>query len=578
MRQIFGLKTGRQFGSVPPIRGFACSQVALIALLAALLCVSDARAGTMYVYSCHTPNGTPARTAGWAPMPGASRSQVSDDCTTGARGTLFATATGDRPIPPAMTVWWSFTAAPNTSISGFSTYACARIDGTWAWITWNRPTPREGTSPFAFPEGHGVPSDIFCHGPAPYWSDSRNLVQRQGLATSQVFLVATCGFCDDPSLRSSIEISSFRADIRDDSAPVVGAVRGPLAANFSHTGVERIEFDVSDVGVGVYRAVVEARIHGQGNWLELASAPVGRNASSCVEKDVTPHRYEFDSPQPCPLSISAAALDFDSGLLPPGQHALRVSVEDAAGNRGSVLEPRSFVVPPPPGSAAPALLPSGAVPAVAPRPAVLRIADASRRALPSAEAFRVRGTLTEADDRPLAGVTLTVRTRPFLPKPARPAGEWTVVGQVVTGPDGRFDARIPAGASRTVQFMREEGDGLAAVAAQVDVTVPAKVSATARATRIRNGRSAVFTGRVAGPIPPGGVLVALEVREPGRWIPVATTRRWVRTTPAGRFKLAYRFRRTYEPSTYRFRVVAAEDSAFPYTRGVSRTIAVRVRP
>lgn len=108
--------------------------------------------------------------------------------------------------------------------------------------------------------------------------------------------------------------------------------------------------------------------------------------------------------------------------------------------------------------------------------------------------------------------------------------------------------------------------------------MPAQVSARARAARIRNGRSAAFTGRVAAPIPAGGVLVALEVREPGRWIPVATSRRWVRTNAKGRFRLAYRFRRTFEPSTYRFRVVAAEDSAFAYTRGVSRTIAVRVRP
>ena len=51
--------------------------------------------------------------------------------------------------------------------------------------------------------------------------------------------------------------------------------------------------------------------------------------------------------------------------------------------------------------------------------------------------------------------------------------------------------------------------------------------AKARAKRIRNGETAVVTGRVHGSIPPGGVLVALEVREPGRWIPVATTRRWV---------------------------------------------------
>jgi hypothetical protein len=72
--------------------------------------------------------------------------------------------------------------------------------------------------------------------------------------------------------------------------------------------------------------------------------------------------------------------------------------------------------------------------------------------------------------------------------------------------------------------------------------------------------------------------VGMEVREPGRWIPVATTRRWVRTRASGTFTLSYRFLKTFRPARYRFRVVADEDSAFPYGRGASRSIDVRVRP
>jgi len=153
-------------------------------------------------------------------------------------------------------------------------------------------------------------------------------------------------------------------------------------------------------------------------------------------------------------------------------------------------------------------------------------------------------------------------------------------GGVVAVDDGEFvEVEVPAD-ERASGFKVGDGpgDGLAAVEAQTDVAVRAQISASARAARIRNGQSAVFTGRVRGPIPPGGVLVALEVREPKRWIPVATTRRWVRTNSAGRFRLAYRFRRTFQTSTYRFRVVAAEDSAFTYTRGMSRAIDIQVKP
>jgi hypothetical protein len=88
----------------------------------------------------------------------------------------------------------------------------------------------------------------------------------------------------------------------------------------------------------------------------------------------------------------------------------------------------------------------------------------------------------------------------------------------------------------------------------------------------------VFDGGVAGPIPGGGLLVSLEAREPDRWVPAATTQRRVRTSASGRFTLRYHFRRTFSPTNYRFRIVADEDSAFPYARGVSRSITIRVRP
>lgn len=573
-----GLQSGRRFGSLPPISLFRISQATLIALVLALACAGRAHAGTMFVYSCHAPNGAAAGTAGWAHTQAPSRAFASDDCASGPRGVLFSQAVGgDRVMPAVPEVSWTFAAAGGTAITGFTSAVCPQVGGGYVAVTWPGSPPRHQAVFRRFPDGSSIASTMSCFGEPPYWADGRNLIQRQNLAVSQVSFTASCFFCDFAFLTGSVEISSFRADIRDDAAPAVSAVRGPLVANFSHSGVEPVEFDVADVGTGVYRAVVEARILKSGAWLELASVPVGLARKSCAELDVSPHPYEFDDPQPCPLQLRDARLDFDTGRLPSGEHDLRVVVEDASGNRADVVAARSFVVAPPQGTAAPALVaPVPQVPAS--RTAVLRIADATRRTLPSAEPFRVRGNLTDAEGQPLGGVTLIVRTRPFLPKPALSTGDWTVAGQVVTSPNGTFNARLPGGGSRTVQVTRQASEGLAAAAAQVDVIVPAQVAAKARATRIRNGRSAVITGRVAGPIPSGGILVALEVREPGRWIPVATTRRWVKTTAAGRFKLAYRFRRTFQPATYRFRVVAAEDSAFPYTRGVSRTIAVRVRP
>jgi hypothetical protein len=146
------------------------------------------------------------------------------------------------------------------------------------------------------------------------------------------------------------------------------------------------------------------------------------------------------------------------------------------------------------------------------------------------------------------------------------------LGEAETDTAGEFRAQIPAGASRSIQVTYAD------VAAQVNLSVPAQITVRARNTRVRNGHSAVLRGRVLGPIPSGGVPVGLEVRDGSRWIPVATTRRWVKTSRTGRFSLTYRFRRTFNATTYRFRVVADEDSAFEYARGASHAVDVRVRP
>jgi hypothetical protein len=214
------------------------------------------------------------------------------------------------------------------------------------------------------------------------------------------------------------------------------------------------------------------------------------------------------------------------------------------------------------------------------RSAQLRITVPGNRSLSSSGPFRIAGRLLDSNSLPIVGATLTVETRPHFPKSGTSPGEWQTLGDVVTDAKGVYRGRVPEGASRSIRvtYLAAPGDGSPSATAVTDVVIPAQVTARTVRARVRNGKSAVFRGRVAGPIPDGGVLVALEAREPGRWVPVATTRRWVRTTASGTFTLRYRFRRTFSPTLYRFRVVVGEDSAFQYSRGASRTLSVRVRP
>jgi hypothetical protein len=198
------------------------------------------------------------------------------------------------------------------------------------------------------------------------------------------------------------------------------------------------------------------------------------------------------------------------------------------------------------------------------------------RALRSSRSFRIGGRLLDFSGRPISAAAVFLQSRGFFPKLQAAGGSWTSLGSVTTDKTGAFRARIPAGPSRSIKVTY--GYGASATVAEADFTVPAAIDLRAQRTRVRNGNSGVFKGRVGGPIPSGGVFVALEVREPNRWVPVATTRRWVKTSNTGTFALAYRFLRTFRPATYRFRVVADEDSAFQYRRGTSRAVNVHVRP
>jgi hypothetical protein len=224
-----------------------------------------------------------------------------------------------------------------------------------------------------------------------------------------------------------------------------------------------------------------------------------------------------------------------------------------------------------------AALPS---PAVGSPRAQLTLTGPSVRRLPSAGAFRLAGRLLDLEGNPIPRAIVTIQTRPYFPKSGATTDAWTPLGSAMTDADGQFLAQIPAGASRSIVASYRPGaaDQPPAAVAETNAVAPASVVARPNRTRVRNGRSVVLRGRVAGPIPHGGVRVALEVREPSRWIPVATTRRLVRTSNTGSFTLGYRFRKTFRRATYRFRVVANEDSGFAYSRGASRAIDVHVRP
>jgi hypothetical protein len=107
------------------------------------------------------------------------------------------------------------------------------------------------------------------------------------------------------------------------------------------------------------------------------------------------------------------------------------------------------------------------------------------------------------------------------------------------------------------------------------VTVRAKARVRLRAVppAVRAGAAVTFRGRLlGGHLPAGGKLVDLQARVGAGWRTFATTR----TDRRGRLRHRHRFTPSSSGRTYRFRVLARKETAYPYESGASAIVAVRV--
>ena len=104
--------------------------------------------------------------------------------------------------------------------------------------------------------------------------------------------------------------------------------------------------------------------------------------------------------------------------------------------------------------------------------------------------------------------------------------------------------------------------------------VPAVTTFRVNRHRVLNGQTVTFSGQVRStPVPQGGKLIQLEVLLSGGW----QTFRTVRSDPAGRWALPYRFARTRGVQWYRFRAELPPEAGYPFGDGASKSVRVRVR-
>ncbi|MDO8208942.1 carboxypeptidase-like regulatory domain-containing protein [Conexibacter sp. CPCC 206217] len=551
-------------------------------------------------YSCHTPSGRWASTEGWtgsivSTNPGAARTY--EDCQQSGQPNPSGNLVAELREPPSLPDYaragdyaaWGVGGPDGTLIQDARVGLCARANAITGsrvsigpLISWISP----GMT-VLFPRAE-LDGWLGCGGD-PWWrsdpqTGGRNYIDLNGLNSERLYFTSWCGVEDcnpghDPYVR--VEIAAAQLRLRDEQAPTVDRAAGSLANGVPENGRLSATFDAHDVGGGIYRAIVDVKVHQSGDWRQFTAEIVDRVGGRCAPAGETGDLHEFLYPKPCADAVADAQVSLDTSQLPVGDHLVRAQIEDAAGNRTDIVPARIIHIDAPdPGR------PLGIVEPPAPNngqgastKALVRLARESRTVRYRAK-LDIRGRLVDEHDRPIAGAKLQVDSRRLIPRRGPRGASWTPLGKVTTDRAGRFTARIPTTTSRVLRFSYKANlaqDGFTS-AAQFGVSVRAHVAIRAKRSSVRNGQAAVFVGRVLS-TPRGGVPLSLQAWVAGRgWTPARTEQPSPRTGLRGRFRVAYRFARTYSRVVYRFRLVVGEDSNFPFVQTASRRMKVVVRP
>jgi hypothetical protein len=306
----------------------------------------------------------------------------------------------------------------------------------------------------------------------------------------------------------------------------------------------RVAVVVADAVSGVARGVIELRPAG-GAWRPLETT----------------------------LADGRLVARIDDAVLPAGPYELRARAFDVAGNE-AVGTRRAD------GSPVTVVLPVRArVELVAQRSGrtldlVLRSTGRPLGGRPIALSQRLRGRRAWRPVCPRR--TVIVASEAGLGSAASPgaaSAESAVPAcSVRTDARGRARIRLSAGPSRTVRAAFAGDDVLLPATARAAIRTRARLRLTAPPAA-RPGGTVRFRGRLlGGHLPAGGKVVELQARVDRRWRTFAT----VRTDRRGRVRRTHRFTPASSGRTYRFRLLARRESAYPFETGWSQTVAVRI--
>lgn len=293
-------------------------------------------AGTYTVHSCQTPTGRWTGMGGWTSDGGASMlgydSGSATPCTPSSDASLQFGGT----LPAASGNWtsWDFIAPPDTTIASYTIERAFSLSWPVVPSTANRPYVLH-----IWRDDEPTSRTIDLRAPLQgqtYRQELSSDVSGQGLSWASLHVGIRCwgvvGSLDCGPFPARVTIPRAAIGLRDEEAPVGAATGGALAGAAAVRGVGNLSFQATDDGGGVYRVAVS--VDGD----EVSREVVDDDHGSCADVEpATQDPYEFASPQPCPLAVDGA-VQLDTASLRDGGHAVRVTVEDAAGNEDVVLD------------------------------------------------------------------------------------------------------------------------------------------------------------------------------------------------------------------------------------------------
>ena len=389
----------------------------------------------------------------------------------------------------------------------------------------------------------------FVASPNGVWEQHRVEIADSSF-TIRVRCEAGVGMTCEQRDEAGIAISSAQVELADDGPPMLNVGLAPSEA------AERPE-------AWTLSALATDLASGTRSMSIVLDGKVVANGAPLPTRECAPQ--PFTVVRPCP-SYSLAKISIPRTTVLDGKAELSVIATDATGqtsnwgpapisNLVSIERDRSIVPTQP------------AVPRIE-RPISISASLSGHNATRPGAFSKppvVRGVVRGDDGAPVPGVALQLSTRPLMS-----GSSFATLRTLTTDAKGAFATRLPAGPSREIKVAAASPGGWSVATLQTIVKAP--ISLKTNRARTRNGRTVRFTGSIPGTPAAARTRVDLQAWA-GRWVPFANA-----TVSRGKFTARYTFKRTFRPTTYRFRAVLPSDPNFPYAAATSNQVRVRVVP